>query len=87
MKEFLIGRLNASALPHEWFTIGGSFAFITLGLIVVLVLTRLKRWKWLWREWLTSVDPKKIGARVQRQLNGQRVRQYGCGSPDHFAAR
>ncbi len=30
-------------------------------LIAALVLTRKKRWKWLWNEWLTSVDPKKIG--------------------------
>ena len=21
----------------------------------------LKRWKWLWNEWLTTVDPKRIG--------------------------
>ncbi|MDB5181321.1 MAG: cytochrome ubiquinol oxidase subunit [Candidatus Saccharibacteria bacterium] len=61
MKEFLLGKLDGHALPHEWFTIGGSVAFVLLGLFVVLVLTRLKRWKWLWNEWLTSVDPKKIG--------------------------
>jgi cytochrome o ubiquinol oxidase subunit 1 len=30
-------------------------------LAVVVLLTRTKRWGWLWREWLTSVDPKKIG--------------------------
>ncbi len=61
MKEFLLGKLDAHALPHEWFTIGGSLAFITLALFAVLVITRLKRWKWLWNEWLTSVDPKRIG--------------------------
>ncbi|HSX32602.1 MAG TPA: cbb3-type cytochrome c oxidase subunit I [Candidatus Saccharimonadales bacterium] len=61
MREFLLGRLNAHALPHEWFTIGGSVAFILLGLFAVIVITRMKRWTWLWKEWLTSVDPKKIG--------------------------
>jgi cytochrome o ubiquinol oxidase subunit I len=61
MKELLLGRLDAHALPHEWFTIGGSVAFGLLALSVVLVLTWTKRWKWLWKEWLTSVDPKKIG--------------------------
>jgi cytochrome o ubiquinol oxidase subunit 1 len=25
------------------------------------LITYLKRWQWLWREWLTSLDPKKIG--------------------------
>jgi len=61
MKEFLIGKLNLEALPHEWFTIGGTAAFMFLALIAVVVLTRTKRWKWLWNEWLTSVDPKRIG--------------------------
>ncbi|HSX44085.1 MAG TPA: cbb3-type cytochrome c oxidase subunit I [Candidatus Saccharimonadales bacterium] len=61
MKEFLIGNLNKQALPHEWFTIGGSIAFLMLALFVIAVITFTKRWKWLWKEWLTSVDPKKIG--------------------------
>lgn len=61
MKEFLLGKLNAHALPHEWFTIGGSLAFIGLVIFAVVVITRMKRWKWLWNEWFTSVDPKKIG--------------------------
>ncbi len=61
MKELLIGKLNLEALPHEWFTIGGSVAFGALALIIILAITRMKRWKWLWNEWLTSVDPKKIG--------------------------
>lgn len=61
MKEFLLGRLDWSALPHEWFTIAGSLAFVAMALLFIVVMTRLKRWKWLWNEWLTSVDPKKIG--------------------------
>ncbi|GAC1386471.1 MAG: cytochrome o ubiquinol oxidase subunit I [Candidatus Saccharimonadales bacterium] len=61
MKEFLIGRLNWHALPHEWFTIGGSVAFIGIAILAIVVITRMKRWQWLWNEWLTSVDPKKIG--------------------------
>ncbi len=61
MKELLLGKLNMHALPHEWFTIAGSLGFFLLGLTIVLVITRMHRWKWLWNEWLTSVDPKKIG--------------------------
>jgi cytochrome o ubiquinol oxidase subunit 1 len=61
MKEFFLGKLDWQALPHEWFTIGGSVAFLLLALTIVGLLTWTKRWKWLWREWLTSVDPKKIG--------------------------
>lgn len=61
MKELLLGKLNWQALPHEWFTIGASVTFIAMAIAVVLLITHLKRWKWLWNEWLTSVDPKKIG--------------------------
>src|SRR3990167_1503581 len=62
MKELLLGKLDWSALPHEWFTIGGTIGFLIMPpLIAAVVLTRTKRWKWLWNEWLTSVDPKKIG--------------------------
>ena len=61
MKEFLVGKLTWEALPHEWFTLGGAATFVLLGLFAVAAITYMKRWKWLWREWLTSVDPKKIG--------------------------
>lgn len=61
MMEFLFGRLTLEALPHEWFTIGGTIFVTFLGLGVIGFITYIKRWKWLWNEWLTSVDPKKIG--------------------------
>ena len=61
MKEVILGKLTAHDLPHEWFTIGGAGFFSLLILATVAVLTYKKRWKWLWNEWLTSVDPKKIG--------------------------
>ncbi|MBA2279558.1 cbb3-type cytochrome c oxidase subunit I [Candidatus Saccharibacteria bacterium] len=61
MREFLIGKLNADALPHEWFTIAGSVGFTLMLLFAVGLITYKKRWKWLWNEWFTSVDPKKIG--------------------------
>src|SRR6056297_2519697 len=28
---------------------------------IIGVLTYFKKWKWLWDEWLTTVDHKKIG--------------------------
>lgn len=61
MKEFWLGKLTWSDLPHEWFTIGGTAAFTALALTAVIFLTLTHRWKWLWNEWLTSVDPKRIG--------------------------
>lgn len=61
MKEFFLGKLDAQALPHEMHTIGGSIFFLLGALFIVVLLTKTKRWRWLWSEWLTSVDPKKIG--------------------------
>lgn len=60
-KEFILGKLTWNDLPHEWFTLGGTSAFIVILLGISIFLTYTKRWKWLWNEWLTSTDPKKIG--------------------------
>ena len=61
-KELILGpRLTWQSLPHEWFTIGGTAFFFAMALVAVVIITRMKRWTWLWKEWLTSVDPKKIG--------------------------
>lgn len=59
--EFIFGRLTLNSLPHEWFTIGGTGAITMMMIGIALFITRIKRWKWLWNEWITSVDPKKIG--------------------------
>jgi cytochrome o ubiquinol oxidase subunit 1 len=59
--SLIFGKLTWDALPHEWFTIGGTASLILGGLAVAAFLTYTKRWKWLWQEWLTSTDPKKIG--------------------------
>jgi cytochrome o ubiquinol oxidase subunit 1 len=57
----VLGRLTWSAFDHGWVVLGGQISMALAGLGVVLLLTYTKRWKWLWREWLTSLDPKKIG--------------------------
>lgn len=61
MEQFIFGKLTWDAIPHEWFTIGGTLGFLTLGGGITAFITYLKRWKWLWAVWLTSTDPKKIG--------------------------
>ncbi len=61
MKHFFLGNLTWSALPHEWFTIGGTATIIIGGIVLAAIITYYKRWTWLWRDWLTSTDPKKIG--------------------------
>lgn len=57
----MFGRLGPSALPHDIVTIGGVVTMLLGSLGIIAVLFYFKRWKWLWREWLTSLDPKKIG--------------------------
>jgi cytochrome o ubiquinol oxidase subunit 1 len=57
----LLGRLNWQALQHDKIVMGGQISMLVVGLAVPALLTYTKRWKWLWREWLTTLDPKKIG--------------------------
>lgn len=57
----MLGRLNFEALPHELVTIGGAISMVLAGIGLVALITYFKRWKWLWNNWLTSLDPKKIG--------------------------
>lgn len=57
----LFGRLTLDAFVHNPITMGGVVSMGLGALTAVTVLTYFKRWKWLWREWLTTVDPKKIG--------------------------
>ncbi len=57
----LLGRLSWDAVQHGWVIGAGQAAMIGGVLTVLVVLTYTKRWKWLWREWLTTTDPKKIG--------------------------
>jgi len=51
----------------EFFVTGDPMilgAQVSIGLsmvAMVVVLTMFKKWGWLWREWLTSVDHKRIG--------------------------
>lgn len=57
----MLGRLGWDALPDNIITIGGVAGGLLSLLLVIALLTYFKRWTWLWKEWLTSLDPKKIG--------------------------
>ncbi|MDN4593895.1 cytochrome aa3 quinol oxidase subunit I [Polycladomyces subterraneus] len=54
-------------LPKNFFVTGEPMIYVADVLSVltiagiVFVLTYYKKWKWLWDEWLTTVDHKKIG--------------------------
>ena len=57
----IFGRLTLQAFEHDWIEmIAGASMFLGL-LAAIGFLTYSRKWKWLWTEWLTSVDHKKIG--------------------------
>jgi cytochrome o ubiquinol oxidase subunit I len=59
----MLGKLTLSAIPFQNPIVMGAVAFMVLAVVGVLgTITALGKWKYLWTEWLTSVDHKKIGA-------------------------
>ena len=62
LPTLLFGRLTWEAIPlHEPILIG-TFIGVVLGALAVLAaLTYFRAWGALWREWITSIDHKKIG--------------------------
>jgi len=61
MMQFIFGKLTWNDLPHVWYTIGGTGSIMIMMAAAAVLLTYCKKWHWLWKEWLTSTDPKKIG--------------------------
>ncbi len=57
----LLGKLSFDAIQHGPVIAGAQVTLVLVGIAAVVMLTYFKRWKWLWNDWLTSVDPKKIG--------------------------
>jgi len=57
----MLGNLTLDALPHDPIAGGGAAMVVGGGLTIVIALFVTKRWTWLWKEWLTSLDPKRIG--------------------------
>ena len=58
----LLGKLSWSAIPFDQPIIMGATAFMAVLVGSVLLWVTLKgAWPYLWREWLTSVDHKRIG--------------------------
>ncbi len=58
----IFGRLSLSQIPYENAVILLAFAFAaSAALAVTGLLTYYHKWGYLWREWLTSVDHKRIG--------------------------
>ncbi|RDE05676.1 cytochrome o ubiquinol oxidase subunit I [Sphingomonas aracearum] len=58
----IFGRLTFESFPvHEPILLGTFIVVVLLGAGIVAAVTRYRLWGWLWSEWFTSVDHKKIG--------------------------
>ncbi|WP_066097429.1 cytochrome o ubiquinol oxidase subunit I [Xanthomonas massiliensis] len=58
----MLGKLTIEAVPYHEPIIMGTLAAVILGGVAVLgLITYFKKWGYLWNEWFTSVDHKKIG--------------------------
>ncbi len=57
----LLGKLNFHALQHSLITDLGSFGMVGGVILALILITVFKKWKWLWREWLTTTNHKRIG--------------------------
>ena len=58
----LLGRLSWEAVPLHEPILVGTFLVVALGGLAVLgAITYFRAWGPLWRDWVTSIDHKKIG--------------------------
>jgi len=60
--KFIFGRLTLDQIPYHEPILVATFTAVALGGIALLAaLTYFRVWGYLWKEWLTSIDHKKIG--------------------------
>lgn len=58
----MLGKLTWEAIPFDQPIIMGTVAVVGLVGLAILGLVTVKGWwPYLWREWITSVDHKRIG--------------------------
>jgi cytochrome o ubiquinol oxidase subunit I len=58
----MFGKLSLDAVPwHEPIIMGTGAVVALLGALLLAAITRAGKWNYLWKEWFTSVDHKKVG--------------------------
>lgn len=61
-QKLIFGRLSLEAIPYHEPILIGTFAAVALGgLLVLALMTKFRLWGPFWRDWVTSIDHKKIG--------------------------
>jgi cytochrome o ubiquinol oxidase subunit 1 len=62
LTKLIFGRLSWEAIPLHEPILLATFAGVAFGGLALLgALTYFRVWGTLWREWLTSIDHKRIG--------------------------
>ena len=62
LTKLIFGRLSWDAIPFHEPILLGTFIMVALGgLAVLALLTKFRLWGPLWRDWITSIDHKRIG--------------------------
>ncbi len=61
MSTFLFGKLGPEAIPYDPIVLATVAMMILGGIAVFGAVTYFKLWGYLWKEWFTTVDHKKIG--------------------------
>ena len=62
-EKFLFGHLTWANIPlHNPVILGALIFTLLIAFSVLGVITYMKKWTYLWTDWITSVDHKKIGA-------------------------
>lgn len=57
----MFGKLTLDAFQHDAVQNMAVLGGVVNGILLIALITYLKKWKWLWNEWITTVDHKKIG--------------------------
>lgn len=57
----MFGKLTFEAFRQDPIEIAAGISMILSAIIIIGLLFYFKRFKWIWTEYLTSLDPKKIG--------------------------
>ncbi len=57
----MFGKLSPAAIPESLVTLVAVVGSLILGLVILGLITYYRKWAYLYKEWLTSLDHKKIG--------------------------
>src|SRR5690606_21995618 len=62
LQKLVFGKLTWESIPYHEPILVATFAAVAVGGIALLYLiSRYRLWGYLWRDWITSIDHKKIG--------------------------